>query len=54
MAFRPHLHHYLAEFDFRYNSRVKLGYGDTAGAAKVLRGAEGERLTYQQTGRNRV
>jgi transposase-like protein len=49
-----HLHRYLAEFDFRYNSRIKLGYDDTARAAKVLRGAEGKRLTYQQTGRNRV
>jgi transposase-like protein len=49
-----HLHRYLAEFDFRYNSRVKLGYDDAARAAKVLRGAEGKRLTYQQTGRNRV
>jgi transposase-like protein len=48
-----HLHRYLAEFDFRYNSRSKLGFDDTARAAKVLRGAEGKRLTYQQTGRNR-
>jgi hypothetical protein len=49
-----HLHRYLAEFDFRYNSRIKLGYDDAARAAKELRGAEGKRLTYQQTGRNRV
>ncbi len=26
------LHRYLAEFDFRYNYRVKLGYSDTARA----------------------
>jgi len=25
-----HLHRYLAEFDFRYSYRVKLGYGDEA------------------------
>ena len=23
-----HLHRYLAEYDFRYNHRVKLGYSD--------------------------
>ena len=49
-----HLHRYLAEFDFCYNSRVKLGYDDTARLAKVLRGAEGKRLTYQRNGRYRV
>ena len=43
-----HLHRYLSEFDFRYNTRTKLGYSDDARAALVLRGAEGKRLTYQQ------
>ena len=42
-----HLHRYLAEYDFRYNHRVKLGYSDTARAMAALRGAEGKRLTYR-------
>jgi transposase-like protein len=44
-----HLPRYLAEFDFRYNNRVKLGVGDTERAARVLVGAKGKRLTYQST-----
>ena len=43
-----HLHRYLAEYDFRYNHRVKLGYSDAARARAALRGAEGKRLTYRQ------
>ncbi len=43
-----HLHRYLAEFDFRYNNRSKLGVEDDARAAKVLKGIEGKRLTYDQ------
>ena len=43
-----HLHRYLAEYDFRYNHRVRLGYGDAARAAAALRGAEGKRLMYRQ------
>jgi transposase-like protein len=43
-----HLQRYLAEFDFRYNNRVKLGIGDAERAAKALKGAEGKRLTYRQ------
>jgi hypothetical protein len=42
-----HLHRYLAEFDFRYNSRVKLGVDDTARAARALAGIVGKRLTYR-------
>jgi len=42
-----HLHRYLAEFDFRYNYRQKLGYNDTDRAAILLRGIEGKRLTYR-------
>jgi transposase-like protein len=43
-----HLHRYLAEFDFRYNNRSKLGVEDTERAAKAALGAEGKRLTYYQ------
>jgi hypothetical protein len=42
-----HLHRYLAEFDFRYNNRVKLGVDDAARAANALKGAKGKRLTYK-------
>ena len=43
-----HLHRYLAEFDFRYNNRSKLGVEDTERAALALKGIEGKRLTYNQ------
>jgi transposase-like protein len=42
-----HLHRYLAEFDFRYNHRVKLGYDDGERATLAIKGAEGKRLTYR-------
>jgi hypothetical protein len=35
-----HLHRYLAEFEFRYNRRSKLGIEDTERAADAIRGAE--------------
>lgn len=44
-----HLHRYLAEFDFRYNNRVKLGVDDLARADAALRGISGKRLTYRTT-----
>ena len=43
-----HLHRYLAEYDFRYNHRVRLGFDDKARAIAALRGAEGKRLTYRR------
>jgi hypothetical protein len=43
-----HLHRYLAEFDFRYNRRAKLGISDGERAADAVRGAEGKRLMYRQ------
>ena len=46
-----HLHRYLAEFDFRYNSRVALGVNDEARAVKALKGISGKRLTYRTTRR---
>ncbi len=44
-----HLHRYLAEFDFRYSNRDKLGVNDTARAEITLRGVKGKRLTYETT-----
>ena len=44
-----HLHRYLAEFDFRYSNRVKLGIDDTERAHRALLGVKGKRLTYQTT-----
>ena len=40
-----HLHRYLAEFDFRANTRT---ISDAERAALLLRGAKGKRLVYQQ------
>ena len=42
-----HLHRYLAEFDFRYSNRVRLGVDDTARTRKALQGVAGKRLTYR-------
>lgn len=42
------LHRYLAKYDFRYNHRIKLGYGDMARTLIAVKGAEGKRLTYRQ------
>jgi transposase-like protein len=43
-----HLHRYLAEYDFRYNYRIALGYNDDDRTIAAVRGAEGKRLTYHQ------
>lgn len=42
-----HLQRYCAEFDFRWNHRVKLGVNDVQRTAAILRGIEGKRLTYR-------
>jgi transposase-like protein len=42
-----HLHRYLAEYDFRYNHRVKLGINDGERAALAVKNAAGKRLTYR-------
>jgi transposase-like protein len=42
-----HLHRYVAEFDFRYNNRSKLGIEDAERTANALKGIVGKRLTYQ-------
>lgn len=38
---------YLAEFDFRYSNRSKLGVGDVERADRALAAVKGKRLTYQ-------
>jgi transposase-like protein len=42
-----HLHRYLAEYDFRFNHRVALGFNDGDRAALAVKNAAGKRLTYQ-------
>ncbi len=44
-----HLHRYLAEFDFRYSNRAKLGIDDVARSDIALQGFKGKRLTYETT-----
>jgi transposase-like protein len=45
-----HLSRYLAEFDFRYNTRSALGVEDTERTNEALKGSTGKRLTYRRTG----
>jgi transposase-like protein len=45
-----HLQRYLAEFDFRYSNREKLGVNDVSRAAIALKQAKGKRLTYRTIG----
>ncbi len=44
-----HLQRYLAEFDFRYSNREKLGINDVSRAEIALKQAKGKRLTYRTT-----
>ena len=44
-----HLHRYLAEFDFRFNKRAKLGCDDDLRTQQLVQGIVGKRLTYQTT-----
>jgi len=44
---KKHLERYLAEFDFRQNTRAKLGINDTMRAQLAVQGAKGKRLTYK-------
>ncbi|MEA2978091.1 MAG: hypothetical protein QOF19_3611 [Alphaproteobacteria bacterium] len=43
---KRHLDRYLAEFDFRQNTRAKLGINDVERADIALAGFKGKRLTY--------
>ncbi len=44
-----HLHRYMAEYDFRYSNRVKLGCDDKERAERALLSVVGKRLTYDRT-----
>ena len=46
-----HLHRYLAEFEFRYNCRVRNGYDDGARSVEAIKGIVGKRLTYKSADR---
>jgi transposase-like protein len=46
---KKHLHRYAAEFEFRYNNRVALGYSDLDRAGPALEGIRGKRLMYRQS-----
>jgi ISXO2-like transposase domain len=43
-----HLHRYLSEFDFRYNTRTALGFSDLMRAEVLAEGIKGKRLTYRR------
>jgi len=43
-----HLHRYLAEFDFRYSNRIRLGIDDEKRADNAIKGTRGKRLTYRE------
>jgi transposase-like protein len=44
---KKHLDRYLAEFDFRMNTRAKLGVTDAERTGLAIKGAAGKRLTYK-------
>jgi hypothetical protein len=44
---KKHLDRYLAEFDFRMNTRAKLGIDDAQRAKIAVQGASGKRLMYK-------
>jgi transposase-like protein len=46
---QQYLKRYLAEFDFRYNERVKLGVDDNQRMVRAVKGIEGKRLTYRRS-----
>lgn len=48
---KRHLDRYLAEFDFRQNTREKLGINDENRAQIALRNVVGKRLTYRTANR---
>jgi hypothetical protein len=45
-----HLPRYLAEFDFRYSNRERLGINDVSRADNAILGAKGKRLTNETIG----
>jgi transposase-like protein len=44
-----HFERYLAEFDFRQNTRAKLGIDDVRREQITIEGCKGKRLTYETT-----
>ncbi len=46
---KKHLDRYLAEFDFRMNTRAKFGIDDLQRTAIAVQGFAGKRLTYETT-----
>lgn len=46
---KKHLDRYLAEFDFRQNTRAKLGIDDIERTNLAIRGMFGKRLTYRDS-----
>jgi uncharacterized protein YecT (DUF1311 family) len=48
------LHRYLAEYDFRYNSRVALGVDDSARTPNALRGPKGNRKAGKDKAQGKV
>ena len=46
---KKHLNRYLAEFDFRQNTRAGLGIDDVPRAKVAIRGMVGKRLTYRDS-----
>ena len=49
-----HVQRYLAEFDFRYNTRAKMGINDAERANLAPMGIQGKRLTYETTHRTQT
>lgn len=43
-----HLQRYVTEFDFRWNTRTKLGYSDADRTTVALKNIGGKRLTYRR------
>jgi hypothetical protein len=43
-----HFQHYLDEYTFRYNNRIRLGVDDTERAERATRAMNGKRLTYRR------
>ena len=41
-----HLHRYVAEFEFRYNTRTGNGFDDRERCGEAIKGIVGKRLTY--------
>ena len=46
---KKHLNRYLAEFDFRPNTRVALGVDDVERTRRAISGMGGKRLTYRDS-----